>query len=313
MRNGKDYDGFYHCGQVDKLPAVYLMQHSATYKIGRIATVLFFLIFSSSCKEKETSAKIQKKPSDATYVLKSEFQSIIDSSDVIGAILIYDINENLYYSNDFEWSKKGNLPASTFKIANSIIGLETGVIESDSTLFKWDGAKKWVKNWEQDLVLKDAFQFSCVPCYQEVAREIGAQRMNVYVQKLKYGNLKIDSATIDNFWLEGESRISQMQQIDFLKRFYNFELPISKRTENIMRTIMLIDDTDDYKLSGKTGLSNANGDYNGWFVGYIELKDNTYLFATNLEPQKEFDLNAFIRKRITLTLLAFKEIQVLKP
>ena len=75
-------------------------------------------------------------------IVKPEFQSIIDSSDVKGAILIYDLNQDIYYSNDFDWSNKGNLPASTFKIANSIIGLETGVIEHDSVLFKWDGEKK---------------------------------------------------------------------------------------------------------------------------------------------------------------------------
>ena len=278
----------------------------------RITSIAIFLILFISCKENKGTTSVKKEQSVNENILKPEFQSIIDSSEVTGSILIYDLNENLYYSNDFEWSNKGNLPASTFKIVNSIIGLETRVIESDSTIFKWDGKKKWLKNWEQDLVLKNAFKFSCVPCYQEVARKIGTKRMNDYVQKLNYGNLRIDSINIDNFWLEGESRISQMQQIDFLKRFYNFELPISKRTENIMRNIMLIEETDQYKLSGKSGLSNDNGKYNGWFVGYIELKNNTYLFATNLEPKKEFNFNSFIKKRLDLTLIAFREINVLE-
>ncbi len=277
----------------------------------RIATIIFLILFIS-CKENNKTTSIKKEYSTNKNIRKPGFQSIIDSSGTIGSILIYDLNQNIYYSNDFEWSNKGNLPASTFKIANSIIGLETGVIESDSTIFKWDGKKKWLKNWEQDLVLKNAFQFSCVHCYQEVARKIGAKRMNDYVQKLDYGNLRIDSVNIDNFWLKGESRISQMQQIDFLKRLYNFELPISKRTENIIRNIMLIKETDQYKLSGKSGLSNNNEVYNGWFVGYIELKDNTYLFATNLEPKKEFDIDSFIKKRMDLTLLAFRKMNVLK-
>ncbi len=161
-----------------------------------------------SCKDKNRAASNTKKKAENNNILKPEFQSIIDSSEVIGSILIYDLSEDTYYSNDYEWSNKGNLPASTFKIVNSIIRLETDVIESDSTLFKWDGKKKWLKNWEQDLVLKSAFQFSCVPCYQEVARKIGPKKMNAYIQKLNYGNLKIDSTNIDSFWLEGESRIS---------------------------------------------------------------------------------------------------------
>lgn len=278
----------------------------------KIISITIFLILCFSCKEKKKTTSKDISESVSKNILNSGFQSIIDSSDVNGSILVYDLNNDVYYSNDFEWSNKGNLPASTFKIANSIIGLETGVIESDSAIFKWDGEKKWLKNWEQDLILKNAFQFSCVHCYQEVARKIGAERMYDYVQKLNYGNLIIDSLNIDKFWLEGESRISQMQQIDFLKRLYNYELPISERTESIMRSIMLIEETDQYKLSGKSGLSNTIGAYNGWFVGYIEFKNNTYLFATNLEPIKEFDFDSFIKKRVDLTLLAFRELNVLK-
>ena len=278
----------------------------------RITSIAVFLILFISCKENKGTTTINKEQSANKNIIKSEFQSIIDSSDVKGSILIYDLNKDIYYSNDFEWSNKGNLPASTFKIANSIIGLETGVIENDSVIFKWDGEKKWLKNWEQDLILRDAFQFSCVHCYQEVARKVGSKRMNDYVSKLNYGNLEIDSTNIDKFWLEGESRISQMQQIDFLKRLYNFELPISKRTESIMRNIMLIEETDQYKLSGKSGLSNNNGEYNGWFVGFVEFKNNTYLFATNLEPKKEFDFDSFIKKRLDLTLLGLRKLNVLK-
>lgn len=278
----------------------------------KITTLTILLLLCLSCKDRSQITKTETQKTDNNKIVKPEFQSIIDSSDVKGSILIYDLNKDIYYSNDFEWSNKGYLPASTFKIANSIIGLETGVIENDSVVFKWDGKKKWLKNWEQDLILRDAFQFSCVHCYQEVARKVGSKRMNDYVSNLNYGNLEIDSTNIDEFWLEGESRISQMQQIDFLKRFYNFELPISKRTENIMKNIMLIEETEQYKLSGKSGLSNVNQKYNGWFVGYMELKNNTYLFATNLEPTKEFDFDSFIKKRLDLTLLAFRDINVLE-
>ena len=244
-------------------------------------------------------------------IVQPEFQAIIDSSDVSGAILFYDLNKDIYHSNDFEWTHKGKLPASTFKIANSIIGLETGIIENANAIFKWDGNEKWLKVWEQDLVLKDAFQYSCVHCYQEIARDIGVQRMNNYLSKLDYGNFKVDSTNIEDFWLVGESRVSQMQQIDFLKRFYLNELPISNKTSETVKNIMFIEEGDDYKLSGKTGLSNANQIYNGWYIGYIETQNNTYFFATNLEPKEGFTLNTFIKKRIDLTKSAFKSINVL--
>ena len=279
----------------------------------KIGILLFLIVCIASCKDQKKTELLAESKSNSTKINKSEFQTIINSNNVKGSVLIYDLNNNTYYSNDFEWATHGNLPASTFKITNSIIGLETGVIESDSTIFKWDGKKKWSNFWEQDLVLRDAFQFSCVPCYQEVAAKIGAQRMNEYVENLQNGNLKINADNITDFWLEGDSRISQMQQIDFLKRYFNDQLPISKRTKHIMQDVMLIEKTTDYKLSGKTGLSNTNNQYNGWFVGFIEVKNHVYFFATNLEPiDNNIDLNDFIKTRKEVTLAALKELQVIK-
>ena len=275
----------------------------------KLYLLLFLILSISSCRQQH---KTNLSKSEENKIIKSEFQTIIDSANVNGAILIYDLHRNNFYSNDFNWTKQGKLPASTFKIANTIIGLETGVIKNDSTIFKWDGQEKWLDLWEQDLILRDAFQYSCVPCYQQVATKIGPQRMNEYVKKIEYGDLKIDSNNISNFWLEGESRINQMQQIDFLKRFYSGQLPISVKTQKIVKQIMVID-TENYTLSGKTGLSISNEQYNGWFVGYIEVKDNVYFFATNLEPtNNNIDLSDFIQTRKEVTLAALKALQVIK-
>lgn len=245
-------------------------------------------------------------------IVKPEFQAIIDSENVEGSILIYDLGSDTYYSNNFEWAQKGNLPASTFKIANSIIALETNVVENDSTLFNWNGEKRRLSIWDQDLIFKDAFHLSCVPCYQEVARNIGAKRMNEYLEKLNYGNMKVDSTNIDIFWLTGESQINQFQQIDFLKRFYQSKLPISERTEMIMKRMMVIENSDEYILSGKTGWSIRNENNNGWFVGYIESRNNIYFFATNIEPDKQFNMNMFAMIRKDITYNALKEMRILE-
>ena len=243
-----------------------------------------------------------------------EFQTILDSVKVRGAILVYDPQKKTYYSNDFEWTKKQNLPASTFKIPNSIIALETGVVENDSALFEWDGQPRRMKIWEQDMIFREAFHRSCVPCYQEIARKVGAERMNQYLEKLKYGDMKVDPNNIDVFWLEGASGISQYQQIDFLKRFYNGELTIANSTEQMMKRLMVLEETDTYILSAKTGWSLRNGNNNGWFVGFVEADDKVYFFATNIEPTEDFNLDMFgmIRKEITykaLKLLNFVHIE----
>ncbi|QCX37877.1 class D beta-lactamase [Aureibaculum algae] len=270
------------------------------------------LILFFSCIEKKTVPYKKEVKVTVQENVVQEFQTIIDASNVTGAILIYDLEENKYYSNDYQWAQKGNLPASTFKITNSIIALETGIVENDSTLFKWNGENRRLKIWEQDLTFTNAFRFSCVPCYQEIARKIGVKKMTEYLDKLEYRNMKVDATNIDLFWLEGTSRINQFQQIDFLKRFYTSELPISERTEKIMKRILVIEENDTYKLSGKTGWSISNGNNNGWFVGYIESQNKTYFFATNIEPKEQFDMNLFPMIRKDVTYKAFEKMRIIK-
>jgi len=268
--------------------------------------IVSILLFYSCNNTKTASIKTKKE------VIIPEFQSIIDTAKVNGAILVYDLKKDVYYSNDFKWIKKGKLPASTFKIANSIIALETNVVKNDSTLFKWDGEKRNMAIWEQDLILKEAFHYSCVPCYQKIAKEIGVKRMKRYLEKLNYGDIILDSTSIDNFWLEGASKINQLQQIDFLKRFYQSKLPITNETTAIMKRLMLIDETFEYKISGKTGWSIKNGNNNGWFVGYVELKENIYFFATNISPKENFDMKKFPAIRKQITLEALKALDIIK-
>ncbi len=273
-----------------------------------ILCLILLISLTVSCQTK--SKDPQNSPKKEIVVL--EFNKILDSLKVKGAVLIYDYSNKTYYSNDFSWTKTGFLPASTFKIPNSIIALETEVAKSDSTIFKWDGEEKWNKNWEKDLTLKEAFLVSCVPCYQEIAREIGYKRMKAYLKKLNYDTMVFDQKTLDSFWLEGDSKITQFQQIQFLKKFYFSELPISKRTESIVKNIMKMEQTNDYVLSAKTGLSVTNGQDNGWYVGYLEVKNKVYFFATNLEPEKGTTRDQFIPARLNATKEAFQNLKILK-
>lgn len=243
-------------------------------------------------------------------IVQPEFGLILDSLGVSGAILIYDVQKNSYYSNNFSWAKTGVIPASTFKIPNSIIALETRVVDSDTTVFKWDGQKRRFSKWEADLNLKLAFQVSCVPCYQEIARKVGVKRMKSYLKKLNYPGMVFDTLTIDNFWLKGKSKISQMEQVDFLERFYFSKLPISIKTELTMKDIMIIDNNENYILSGKTGWGMRGDLDNGWLVGYLEVNSSLYFFATNIE-MKDATMETFPAMRMNATLNAFKNLNVI--
>lgn len=274
-------------------------------------TLLGLLLATFACTPKKNQDQ-ESQDTTANQALSQEvldpiLKKIIEAAPVKGTILMYDFKQKRYYSNDFAWAKQGQLPASTYKIPNSLIALETGIMANDSVLIKWDGKKKYLKVWEQDMIFRQAFHLSCVPCYQAIARKVGVKRMRTLIDQLKFGQMVFDSTTIDQFWLRGKSRVTPFEQVDFLTRFSESKLPISPRTEKIMKRMMIRKQTPDYTLRGKTGLSNENGQYNGWFVGYVETKENTYFFATNLEPKPGLSSKEFIPLRIELTLQALKQ------
>ena len=67
-------------------------------------------------------------------------------------------------------------PCSSFKIWNTLVGLETGIVHSpDEMFYQWDGKVREIPEWNSDLTLKEAFQSSCVPAFQSLARKIGTQ------------------------------------------------------------------------------------------------------------------------------------------
>jgi beta-lactamase class D len=277
-----------------------------TYAVKIIVVALMIASCNTGVKQEKSIHQVK-----AAEKVIPALQQILDSNHVSGCILVYDPADSVFYSNDFERCRTGHLPASTFKIPNSIIALETGVVEGDSTVIKWDGQKRRLPVWEQDLYFRDAFRVSCVPCYQEIARKIGVQRMKEYLSELNYGNMVVDSATIDLFWLEGESRISPFQQVDFLCRFYNSKLPVSARTDSIMKRILIIEENDTFHLSGKTGWSVRNGNNNGWFVGYVEKGKKVFYIATNIDPEADFNMDMFAVIRQDISMKAFKVLGIL--
>jgi beta-lactamase class D len=270
----------------------------------QILLLTLLISILSSCQSHKTENTQQASR------VSIEFIALSTDNNITGSILIYDSNKNAYYSNDFNWAKIARIPASTFKIPNSLIALELGIVDDANSVFKWDGEKRLFKIWQQDLTLKQAFHYSCVPCYQEIARKIGEKRMNAFVDKFNYGMMDIHADNIDDFWLHGKSKISQFAQIDFLKRLYFSQLPISRRTEHIFKQMFIAKQTDDYTLRAKTGLAVSNGSYNGWYVGYLEKNENIYFFATNINPKDKYH-KSFTKQRKNLTIKALQQLNIL--
>jgi beta-lactamase class D len=194
-------------------------------------------------------------------------------------------------------------PASTFKIVNSLIGLQCGVITNDTMLIKWDGIKRWNEDWNKDMGMTEAFKVSSVPYYQEVARRIGKDTMRRWIDSIGYGNKNI-SGPIDSFWLNNTLKISPDEQLGLMKRLYFDQLPFRKSVHEMVKGVMLQEDNTAYKLSYKTGWGFDEQKNNiGWQTGWIEENNHVYFFVTLVKAGKEeIDMKA-VRKNITTGIL----------
>ena len=202
-----------------------------------------------------------------------------------GTFVGYKVEDYLILASDKDRSGEAQLPASTYKVPHSIIALETGVVKDpDKDVFKWDGVKRSIEAWNKDHTLRSAIAVSAVPVYQEIARRIGQERMQKYVDLLEYGNRDIGGG-IDQFWLTGNLRIDPMDQVDFIDRLRRGVLPVSKRSQDLVRDILPVTKVGDAVIRAKSGLLGAEiGKPSlGWMVGWVEKGSEHTVFALNMD------------------------------
>jgi beta-lactamase class D len=207
-----------------------------------------------------------------------------DSATVAGCFGLFDNSQGHFTIYNLKRFRDSSfLPASTFKIVNSLIGIETGIISDEKMVIKWDGIKRWNEDWNKDLSMEEAFRASAVPYFQEVARRIGHDTMKKWIDSLGYGNKDI-SGPIDSFWLNNHLKISPDEQLGLVKKLYFDQLPFFKRTQEIVRRLMVREENANYRLSYKTGGGETEvGHPLGWIVGWIEENRHPYFFVLNIE------------------------------
>ncbi len=191
------------------------------------------------------------------------------------------------------------LPASTFKIVNSLIGIQTGVITNEKMVIPWDGVIRKFPNgdtakaWNKDLSMEEAFKVSAVPYYQEMARRIGKDTMQHWLDTLGYGSKygKAVIKKIDTFWLDNSIKITPDEQLGLVKKLYFKQLPFQGRPQDIVKKVMLQESNANYKLSYKTGWGfKENGNALGWITGWIEENQHPYFFVLNVEGPHDTDM-----------------------
>jgi beta-lactamase class D len=239
---------------------------------------IWFLLFIITLVLAACSASAVQPVATATQRAEPELDQYFQGFD--GAFVLYNLENDRYIRYNPEQCDERLLPASTFKIMNALVELETGVVMDEEYVIPWDGTKYEIESWNQDHTLKSAFQNSVVWYYREVAQRIGNERMQQYIDSVGYGNQDIGGD--DPFWLNGALRISANEQVEFLKSLYFGDLPFSQRSMQIVRDMMLIENGSNNRLRGKTGSGFLESRYIGWFVGYQEVDGHPFFFATNI-------------------------------
>jgi len=156
--------------------------------------------------------------------IDNSLKHFFDENHVDGTFAMFDNGTGQFTIYNLKrYRDSAFLPASTFKIVNSLIGLQTGKITNDSMIIKWDGVERPIKEWNRDLTMYQAFRVSAVPYYQEVARRIGKDTMQLWLDSLSYGTRKIKTR-VDTFWLDNSLKIKPDEQLGLVKKLYFHQL-----------------------------------------------------------------------------------------
>lgn len=257
-------------------------------------TVLLLLISTFSGLKAQTTAA----DTLAWSMIYKEF-------GVNGTFVLYNLKSDAYTIYNHARAHIPYLPASTFKIMNALIGLQEKSVAGTDEIFTWDGIKRSAEAWNKDLTLEEAFRVSAIWVYQDLARRSGREAIEKWLSECNYGNMKT-GPQIDNFWLEGDIAISAMEQLAFVKSLYLEELPFDKSVQKQVKNMMFVDSIPGRRLYAKTGWAARIANQIGWYTGFVEAVDNTWIFAMNMDIINPKDPQA--RTQITRRILSQGDI-----
>ena len=217
--------------------------------------------------------------------IDNDLKSFFDDKKVEGCFTMLDnaTGEITVYNMGFDTMRF--LPAETFDVLNGMIALHTGVLTDEKmnlNILNLDS-----NSASKNLNITDAFKTNSLPFFQQVAKNIGYDTLQSWVDSVSYGNKKLGEQ-VDQSWINNTTKISPDEQLGFMKRLYFEQLPFRKSVQTSMKELMVVNDNTDYKLSYKTGSGkNEKNENIGWTIGWIEENRHVYFFVTLLKSNKE--------------------------
>lgn len=212
-------------------------------------------------------------------------------------------------------------PQSTFKIALSLMGFDSGILK-DALHPEWPYKKEYelyLNVWKDPHNPRTWIRDSCVWYSQVLTQQLGMKRFKNYVDVFHYGNQDVSGDKgknngLTHAWLSSSLAISPIEQIEFLQKIIDKKLPVSPKAFAMTKDILYIQElAGGWKLYGKTGSgrqptkdkSKQSPLQHGWFVGWIEKDGRVITFASHLTDSKEEATAASFRVRNDMLIKLF--------
>ncbi|WP_289139360.1 BlaR1 family beta-lactam sensor/signal transducer [uncultured Brevibacillus sp.] len=223
-----------------------------------------------------------------------------------GSFVLYDMKADHFQIYNKKNSELRVSPDSTYKIYIGLFALETGIITKDDSALAWNGEVYPYAAWNKNQNVKSAMASSVTWYFEELEQRMNQKSIQTYLKQLGYGNENL-SGDIGQYWQESTLKISPVEQVLLLKSLYTNQLEFHEKNIQAIKETIRLEEKDGAILSGKTGTGSVNDKtVNGWFIGYVEKKGNTYFFATNI--QNEDHSYGSKAAQITLSILKKKGI-----
>ncbi|QHV01164.1 class D beta-lactamase [Synechocystis sp. CACIAM 05] len=230
---------------------------------------------------------------------RSDWASFFDGAEAQGTIVVLDQRggaHQLWVYNQ-ERADRAYSPASTFKIPHSLFALDAGVVRDEFQVFEWDGVERDFAPHNQDQTLRSAMRNSAVWVYEIFAAEIGEAKAREYLTQIDYGNAD-PSTSKGAYWIDGALTISAQEQIHFLQKLYQNELPFRIEHQRLVKDIIIVEAGRNWILRAKTGWEGRWG----WWVGWVEWPTGPVFFALNIDTPNRLD-DLYKREAITRDIL----------
>lgn len=204
-----------------------------------------------------------------------------------GSFVLYDLERDAWNIYNMDYATMRVAPNSTYKVYDALFGLEQNIITPENSFMEWNQEEYLFEAWNNNQTLYTAMQNSVNWYFQEIDDQLGVSAVNSYVQQIGYGNQNIDG-DFSSYWLESSLKISPIEQVELMKKLYSNDLKFAPQNIDAVKNSIQILSSPNGNLHGKTGTGRVNGqDVNGWFIGYIEISNETYFFAANIQGRQD--------------------------